>query len=53
MMSLNPEFAACRASAWAVLEVINRTPEIDGSEEAPGAQSAFAMSLFASPNDDI
>lgn len=37
MMSLNPEFAACRASAWAVLEIITRKPEIDGSEEAPGA----------------
>jgi hypothetical protein len=39
MMSVNPDFALARASAYAVLKVINRDPLIDGRPNAPGMQS--------------
>lgn len=36
MMSVNPDFSLARASAHAVLKVINREPLIDGRPDAPG-----------------
>lgn len=40
MFSLNPEFAACRASAYAVISVVDRVPLIDGRPEAPGVDAS-------------
>lgn len=48
MFSLNPEFAACRASAHAVVSFIDRQPKIDGRADAPGDLAPRRIALYPS-----